>query len=88
MIEKYFHSKVVITMLIFLGFSFWSFFSVYMLNQTTIYAENGLIENIQVSGGASEGYVMENRGNCRCSIGKSGSVTTSLLRVLCFTGCG
>ena len=48
MIEKYFHSKVVITMLIFLGFSFWSFFSVYMLNQTTIYAENGLIENIQV----------------------------------------
>jgi hypothetical protein len=47
-IKKTFHSRVVITLLIFLGFCFWSFYSVYVLNQTTIYIENELLENIQV----------------------------------------
>jgi len=48
MIEKHFCSRVVITLLIFLGVIFWSFYSVYVFNQTTIYAENGLLENVQV----------------------------------------
>jgi hypothetical protein len=48
MLKKIFYSKVVINLLIFLGFCFWSFYSVYVLNQTTTYIENGLLENIQV----------------------------------------
>ena len=34
--------------MIFLGLIFWSSYSVYVLNKTSIYAENGLLENIQV----------------------------------------
>ena len=32
----------------FLGLLFWSSYSVYARNKTSIYAENGLLENIQV----------------------------------------
>jgi len=34
--------------MIFLGLLFWSSYSVYVLNKTSIYVENGLLENIQV----------------------------------------
>ena len=34
--------------MIFLGLLIWSSYSVYVLNKTSIYAENGLLENIQV----------------------------------------
>jgi len=46
--KKSFSSYSTITILIFLGLTCWSSYSVYVLNQPSIYAENGPLENIQV----------------------------------------
>ena len=47
-LEKLIRSRAIITIVIFLGLLFWSSYSVYVLNNTSIYVENGFLENIQV----------------------------------------
>ena len=47
-LEKLIRARAIITIVIFLGLLFWSSYSVYVLNKTSIYVENGLLENIQV----------------------------------------
>ena len=39
---------MIITVVIYLGLVFWSGYSVYVLKNTSIYVENGILENIQV----------------------------------------
>jgi len=47
-LEKLIRARAIITIVIFLGLLFWSSYSVYVLNNTSIYVENGFLENIQV----------------------------------------
>jgi len=47
-LEKLIRARAIITIVIFLGLLFWSSYSVYVLNKTSIYVENGFLENIQV----------------------------------------
>ena len=46
--KESFSSRIAITILFFLGLTFWTIYSVYFLNQKFIYAENGPLENTQV----------------------------------------
>jgi len=43
-INKLIGARIIITIVIFIGLLWWAGYSVYVLNQTFIYVENGLLE--------------------------------------------
>ena len=48
MIKNITQLGIFIALFVFTGLVFWSVYAVFILNQTTIYQENGLLENVQV----------------------------------------
>ena len=48
MIKNITQLRIYIALFVFAGLVFWSVYAVFVLNQTTIYKENGLLENAQV----------------------------------------